>query len=332
LLGFLKISGFIYITRSEASRLIMADFSYTSNQFNYNEAKVQFANTLPMSNVNSYFASTINPHVDVASFDNSRHIASASTYSDGVNYANYNSELYIQKPMSNNMHALSFNDTSNIQHYTNTPTVQQVQKSTNMYQGQNMVSSANYYGTSHTSNFSNIQQGVSSMHSSAGNSMYMIMPQNLSVNEKVGYANSSHPTSYSQTSCATNLYNIQQGRDESVFKYSELFKEIMSQYFNLYISDSDLAFGGLKPSIRDSLKGIDFHSLASVHVRATAHELRIKKDENNSNLMNVQSGFVTSKESSLAAQEHVKHNKTTILDFSKAEGVVHFSSDYRIIG
>jgi hypothetical protein len=48
--------------------------------------------------------------------------------------------------------------------------------------------------------------------------------------------------------------------------------------------------------------------------------------------MNVQSEFITSKESSLDAQEHVKHNKTVILDFSKAEGVVHFSSDYHIIG
>jgi hypothetical protein len=64
-----------------------------------------------------------------------------------------------------------------------------------------------------------------------------------------------------------------------------------------------------------------------------AHELRMKKeDENNSNLMNVQSEFVSSKESSIVAQEHVKHNKTIILDFSKAEGVVHFSSDYHIIG
>jgi hypothetical protein len=246
---------FIYITRSEASRSIMAGYPYTSHQFIYNEPKVQFANTLPMSNVNSYFASTINPHVDVARFDNSRHIASASTYLDGVNYANYNSEFYIQKTLSNNMHALSFNDTSNIQHYTHTPTVQQVQKSVNMYQGQTkMVSSANYYETPHTSNFTNIQQGVSSMHSSAGNSMYMIMPQNLPVDEKVGYANSSHLTSYSQTSCATNLYNIQQGRDESVFKYLNQFKEIKSQYFNLSISHSDianLAFRGLKSSLRD---------------------------------------------------------------------------------
>jgi hypothetical protein len=78
-----------------------------------------------LANVNSYFASTINPHVDVARFDNSRHIASAN--------ATCNSEFYIQKPLSNNMHALSFNDTSNIQHYTHTPTVQQVQKSVNMY-------------------------------------------------------------------------------------------------------------------------------------------------------------------------------------------------------
>jgi hypothetical protein len=124
-----------------------------------------------------------------------------------------------------------------------------------------------------------------------------------------------------QTSCATNLYNIQQGRDESVFKYLEQFKEIKSQYFNLSISDSDLAnlaFRGLKSSLRDSLKGIEFHSLASVLVRAMAHELRMKKeDENNLDLMNVQSEFVTSKESSLAAQEHVKHKKQQYVIFLK---------------
>jgi hypothetical protein len=91
-----------------------------------------------------------------------------------------------------------------------------------MYQGQtNMVSSTNSYGTPHASNSTNFQQGVSSMHSPAKNSQYVIMPQNLPVNEKTGYANSSYLTSYSQTSCATNLYNIQQGRDESYFNYLE---------------------------------------------------------------------------------------------------------------
>jgi hypothetical protein len=95
-------------------------------------------------------------YVDVARFDTSRHVASTSTYSDGVNFANYNSQLYIQKPLSNNMHALNFNDTSNMQHYSHTPVVQQSQKSINMYQGQtNIVSLANSYGTPHASNSTN---------------------------------------------------------------------------------------------------------------------------------------------------------------------------------
>jgi hypothetical protein len=85
-------------------------------------------------------------------------------------------------------------------------------------------------------------------------------------------------TSYSQTSCATNLYNIQQGRDESYFNYLEWFNQTKIQWFILTISDSDLAnlaFRGLKSSLRDSLKGIEFHSLACVIVRAMAHELRM---------------------------------------------------------
>jgi hypothetical protein len=229
----------------------MAGYPYTSHQFSYNEPKVQFANTLPMSNVNSYFASTMNPYVDVARFDTCKHITSASTCSDGFSYANYNSEFNMQKPLSN-MHALNFNDTSNIQHYTHTPAVQQVQKLVNMYQGQtNMVSLANSYGTPHASNSTNFQQGVSSIYSSAG---YVITSQNMPVNEKIGHANSSHQASYSQTSCATELYNIQQGKDESVFNYLERFKEIKNQCFNLPFSDSDiayLAFRGLKSSLGD---------------------------------------------------------------------------------
>jgi hypothetical protein len=164
-----------------------------------------------MSNVNSNFASTINPYVDVVRFDTSRHIASVSNYSDAFNYANYGSEFNMQKPFLNNMHASNFNDTSNIQHYSHTPAVQQVHKSVNMYQGQtSMVSLANSYGTPHASNSTNFQKGISSIYSSAG---YVITSQNMPVNEKTGYANSSLQPSYSQTSCATDLYNIQQGRD-----------------------------------------------------------------------------------------------------------------------
>jgi hypothetical protein len=86
-----------------------------------------------MSNVNSYFASTMNPYVDAARFDTSRHITSASICSIDFNYANYNSKFHMQKPLLNNMHALDFNDTSNLQYYSLTPAVQQVQNSVNMY-------------------------------------------------------------------------------------------------------------------------------------------------------------------------------------------------------
>src|SRR5690348_11353672 len=105
----------------------MAGYQSTPYQCYYNEPKVQFANTLPMSNI--YFANTMNSHVDVARYDNSTHIASANDYSDGVTYANYNSECYDQRPLSDNMHALNFNTTSNIQHapiHSHASAVQQV--------------------------------------------------------------------------------------------------------------------------------------------------------------------------------------------------------------
>ena len=76
----------------------MAGYPYTSHKLSYNEPKVQFENTLPLSS--NYFASTINLHIDVARFDTSRHITSASACSDGFNYANYNSEFKIQKSLS----------------------------------------------------------------------------------------------------------------------------------------------------------------------------------------------------------------------------------------
>jgi hypothetical protein len=47
----------------------MVDYSYTSHQFSSSESKVQFANTLPMSNFNNYFASTTNSNIDDARYD-----------------------------------------------------------------------------------------------------------------------------------------------------------------------------------------------------------------------------------------------------------------------
>ena len=43
------------------------------------------------------------------------------------------------------------------------------------------------------------------------------------------------------------------------------------------------------------------------------------------------SKFIVSQETSLAVQNHGKSSKTAILDFSKAEGVIHFNSDYCVI-
>ena len=80
----------------------------------YTTLEVQLANTSHVAN--NYFASVMTPHGDVTSHNSGKHIISASNYSDGFNYACYNSENYMQQPMSHNMSTLKFNSTSNIQH------------------------------------------------------------------------------------------------------------------------------------------------------------------------------------------------------------------------
>jgi hypothetical protein len=128
----------------------------------------------------------------------------------------------------------------------------------------------------------------------------------MPVNEKIGHANSSHQASYSQTSCATELYNIQQGKDESVFNYLERFKEIKNQCFNLPFSDSDiayLAFRGLKSSLGDWLRGIKLDSLDEVLVKAMAYELRTK--EQNEKIGHANSSYQTSCSQSSYAIHHI---------------------------
>jgi hypothetical protein len=127
----------------------------------------------------------------------------------------------------------------------------------------------------------------------------------MPVNEKIGHANSSHQASYSQTSCATDLYNIQQGRDELVFNYLERFKEIKNQCFNLPFTDSDLAylaFRGLKSPLRDWLRDIKFNSLDEVLVKAMAYELRIK--EQNEKIVHANSSYQASCSQSSYATQH----------------------------
>jgi hypothetical protein len=118
-----------------------------------------------------------------------------------------NAENYMQRPMLNNMHTLNFDTTSNIQHapvYSHTSATEHVHRPMSHYQGQtNMVSSANSYGTSHTTGPNNVQQGVPSFYSSTTNSHYVVPPQDMSLNENIGHADFSYPANYSQSLYAT---------------------------------------------------------------------------------------------------------------------------------
>lgn len=92
--------------------------------------------------------------------------------------------------------------------YPHTSAVQQGQMPVSDYRGQtNMVGSASFYGTPHTNDSSNIQQGGLSIYLSADNSQYVVTPQNMPVNEKIGHANSSYQASYSQPSYAAQNAN-----------------------------------------------------------------------------------------------------------------------------
>lgn len=91
----------------------MAGYSYALLQYYYSTFEVQQANTSLVSN--DYFASTTNSYVDVARYNDSTHITLASHYSDnGSSYTYFNSENYMHRPMSNNMHALNLNNISSI--------------------------------------------------------------------------------------------------------------------------------------------------------------------------------------------------------------------------
>ena len=92
----------------------MAGYSYFPFQYYYTTPEVQLENTTHVPN--NYFASALTPHFDVASHNSCIHIALASNFSDGFSYTSYNSENYMQQPMSHNMSTLKFNSTSNIQH------------------------------------------------------------------------------------------------------------------------------------------------------------------------------------------------------------------------
>jgi hypothetical protein len=83
----------------------------TTPQYYYATPKVHHANILLDSN--NYFASTVNSYVDVASDNDNRYVALASTFVNAPHHTHHNYGYYGQEPMST-VNSLSFNATSNI--------------------------------------------------------------------------------------------------------------------------------------------------------------------------------------------------------------------------
>jgi galactitol-specific phosphotransferase system IIB component len=102
--------------------------------------------TSMISMPNDYFVSTVNSHVDVATYSDSVLVASASNYSDILVHACHNSE-YVQKSMSS-MHS----SISNIQHapaYSHSSAIEQIHMSMNNYHDQtNIIYPESFHETS----------------------------------------------------------------------------------------------------------------------------------------------------------------------------------------
>jgi len=82
----------------------MTVYSYAPQRYYYTTPEVKHTETSHVPN--NYCASITNSHVDVARYNNSMHIASASHCSDNAFYYAHHKN-YMQRPMSNNMHTLN---------------------------------------------------------------------------------------------------------------------------------------------------------------------------------------------------------------------------------
>jgi hypothetical protein len=83
----------------------------------------------------------------------------------------------------------------------------------------------------------------------------------------------------------TYLTSVRQNKDESVSDYLKRFKEVKNRCFNLSLTDSDLAdlnARGLRPTTRDRLEGVEFHTLANVLIRGMTQELKLNKEKEHS--------------------------------------------------
>ena len=75
----------------------MEAYQSTASASYYINSEVQLANT--SSDFNNYFTSFINSHVDVASHNHTRYVASANTCVNAPHHTHHNYEYYGQEPM-----------------------------------------------------------------------------------------------------------------------------------------------------------------------------------------------------------------------------------------
>jgi hypothetical protein len=169
-------------------------------------------------------------------------------------------------------------------------------------------------------------------------------------NEKIGHANSSYQTNCSQSSYA--IHHNTRVEVAPIFSSSlanannhDLATDVHHNYgqinensASMYL-DEEVRIEDLPEEMRQELDQI----LAQLQ-RDFLYQVAIsKKNKSDSDLSNssvimttepngVHSKSIASKESSLVVEEHNNQKKIAMLHFPEVEGVVHFSSDYHIIG
>jgi hypothetical protein len=132
---------------------------------------------------NHYFVSTVNSHVDVATYSDSVFVASASNYSDVLVHACHNFE-YVQKSMSA-MHS----GISNIKHalaYSHSSIIERIHMPMSSYHDQtNIMYPKSFHEVSYVSGPNNFQHGVSSCYSSVENSHCINQSRHMLMDVKI---------------------------------------------------------------------------------------------------------------------------------------------------
>jgi hypothetical protein len=76
-----------------------------------------------------------------------------------------------------------------------------------------------------------------------------------------------------------DLTSVKQNRDESVLDYFQRFKPMKNRYFNLSLSNkdlADLAYNSLRSYLKEKLEGFGFITVNHLQMRAIGLEFKFK--------------------------------------------------------